>query len=94
MHRIVTLYRRCHDDTRTLLNHGKEKPLESWLDKPLEEIKKKIVQCVCATNPIPGENGREIHRRGGVSLEDIVLLYPEEFEPDVVVQARKTLGIP
>ena len=85
--------RRCEADTARLLNKGAAGRLANW--RRHESNLPELVAFVQRTLRGPNrQNGWELHRNGGRSIEQIVIdCGKPPFEDDDIRVARETLGL-
>jgi hypothetical protein len=92
MQLLIRLIQQCEDDTERLLGHGAATRLGNWRkhtdsSRDLTEYVQKLLwgeHC---------DNGKKLDRQDGLSLERIVLAFPETFGDPDIQQARRTLGL-
>jgi hypothetical protein len=90
---LRTALEECEDDTRRLIGVGAAYRLAAWRKQRSESDLIKYVRKLIRGKS--GSNGHEIHRKGGLSLERIVLeKCPELFNDDDKAIAGATLGLP
>lgn len=82
----------CECDTRRLLGVGAANRLARWRQCGSEQERVNFIGRIIA-NAENRANGFELHRRGGVCLEAIVINRPDLFSPEQLRLARETLGI-
>ena len=86
---IQELFEKCIRDTRRVVGDGPAQILEGGSRDP-KQLRDFISNCVVKSTR-GKEHGKKIRLAGGVSLEDIVVLLPGEFQHNVVQTARETL---
>lgn len=90
---LLSLLARCEADTARLLGQGAANRLANW--RQYADDQAELVAFV--QRVLRGDsrlNGWELDRRGGLSLERIVIEYcPELFTQDDICEAKATLGI-
>ena len=88
---IKRLFERCIDHTRNIINNPGAADIlqKGGLGKNFSELKRFIANCLGSSNG--QRNGVKIRKNGGISLEEIVLLFSSEFSGADVTQAQNTL---
>lgn len=90
---LKTLVQQCEDDTRRLLGYGAAQRLGNWRRHATtdDELVAYIQRLLRGPHR---DNGWELKRLGGLSLEGIVIDHrPDLFTEDDRNEARRTLGL-
>lgn len=90
---LAALLERCESDTAKLLNQGAANRLAAW--RKYRENQPQLIAFI--QRLLRGEarsNGWELDRKGGLSIERIVIDNSQLFTTDDVRAAKDTLGIP
>ena len=91
---LIRLMEQCEQDTRTMLGAGAANRLGNW--RRYAESQSDLVSYI--KKLLRGEhreNGWELNKRKGLSLERIVIdRCPELFEASDHKEAKETLGLP
>jgi hypothetical protein len=92
MQLLLKLIRQCEEDTQHLLGHAAADRLGNWRRHTAtrHELVEYIQRLIWGEN---SENGKRLDQQDGLSLERIVLAFPDLFGDADLRQARATLGI-
>jgi len=86
--KIEILFKRCIRHTEKVIGPQAAAPLKSAPSHGAKTLEEAIGRCVRSEKRC---HGIKLRKNGKLSLEEIVLLFPEAFDARTTAQARRTL---